>query len=137
MLIGFPVVVHTDHMNLIYPTETSLRVKRWKLLLSENRLSMHYIKGDKNVGVDAYSRMRFDNLETKSKLQLSEEVCSTTDAPDCVMHGLFLREQQDKDAMIQKIKTFCLKRNSNPDNQLLPILGCVPKARHCAQQPAR
>lgn len=55
MLLGFPVVVQTDHKNLIYPTETSLRVKRWKLLLSEYRLTLHYIKGEKNVGVDAFS----------------------------------------------------------------------------------
>ena len=68
MLLCFPVVVHTDHKNLIYPTETILRVKRWKLHLSEYRLSMHYIKGAKNVGADAFSRMRFDNLDTKSKL---------------------------------------------------------------------
>uniref|UniRef100_A0AAV1T3M6 Reverse transcriptase RNase H-like domain-containing protein n=1 Tax=Peronospora matthiolae TaxID=2874970 RepID=A0AAV1T3M6_9STRA len=141
MLLGFPVVVHTDHKNLIYPTENSLRVKRWKLLLSEYRLSMHYIKGAKNVGADAFSRMRFDNLETKSKLQLAEEVCRTTDEPDCVMHGPVLREHQEKDAMIQKIKTSCLKGNNNPDYQLLPVLGCTlvayQKARHCARQPAR
>lgn len=35
MLPGFEVIAHTDHKNLIYPNETSLRVKRWKLLLSE------------------------------------------------------------------------------------------------------
>ena len=30
ILLGFPVIVHTNHKNLIYPTETSLRVKRWE-----------------------------------------------------------------------------------------------------------
>lgn len=30
MLLGFSVIIHTDHNNLIYPTETSLRLKRWK-----------------------------------------------------------------------------------------------------------
>uniref|UniRef100_A0AAV1TBR0 Reverse transcriptase domain-containing protein n=1 Tax=Peronospora matthiolae TaxID=2874970 RepID=A0AAV1TBR0_9STRA len=125
MLLGFPVVVHTDPKNLIYPTEPSLRGKRWKLLLSEYRLSMHYIKGAKNVGADAFSRMRFDKLETNSKLQLAEEACSTTDEPYCVMHGPVLQEHQEKDAMIQKIKTSCLKGNNNPDYQLLPLLGCT------------
>uniref|UniRef100_A0AAV1SZR8 Integrase zinc-binding domain-containing protein n=1 Tax=Peronospora matthiolae TaxID=2874970 RepID=A0AAV1SZR8_9STRA len=125
MLLGFPVVVHTDHKNLLHPTETSLIVKRWKLLLSEYRLSMHYIKGAKGVGADAFSRMRFNNLETKFKLQLAEEVCSTTDEPDCVMHGPVLRELQEKDAMIQKIKNSCLKGNNNPDYQLIPLLGCT------------
>lgn len=40
MLLEFPVIVHTDHKNLICPTETSLRVKRWKLLLSEYRVKV-------------------------------------------------------------------------------------------------
>uniref|UniRef100_A0AAV1U4K5 RNA-directed DNA polymerase n=1 Tax=Peronospora matthiolae TaxID=2874970 RepID=A0AAV1U4K5_9STRA len=125
MLLGFPVVVHTDHKNLIYPTETSLRVKRWKLLLAEYRLSMHYIKGTKNVGADAFSRMRFDAMNTKTHLQLADEICATADEPDCVMHGPVLCEHQDKDLMIQKIKTACLNGNNNPDYQLLPILGCT------------
>ena len=45
MLLGFEVIVHTDQKNLIYPNETSIRVKRWKLLLSEYFLSLHFIKG--------------------------------------------------------------------------------------------
>ena len=130
MLLCFPVVVHTDHKNLIYPTETSLQVKRWNLLLSMYRLSMYYIKGTKNVGADAFSRMQFTNLETKSKLQLAEKVCTATDEPDCVMHGPVLRDHQEKDAMIQKIKISCLKDSKNPDYQLLPLLGCTLVAYH-------
>ncbi|KAI9997219.1 hypothetical protein PInf_000655 [Phytophthora infestans] len=38
---------------MIYPTETSLRVKRGKLLL-EYRPTLHFIKGLKNVGVGAF-----------------------------------------------------------------------------------
>ena len=57
MLLGFPVVVHTDHKNLIYPNETSLRVKRYKLILCEYRLTMTYIKGERKIGADAFSRM--------------------------------------------------------------------------------
>jgi hypothetical protein len=49
MLLGFPVVIHTDHKNLLYPRETSLRVKRWKLLLEEYRLEVKYIPGAQNV----------------------------------------------------------------------------------------
>ncbi|OWZ22221.1 Pol Polyprotein [Phytophthora megakarya] len=89
MLLGFPVVVHTDHKNLIYPTATNLRVKRWKLLLSEYRLSLHYIEGVKNVGADAFSRMRFATDKGKS---LYEEICAATEAIECVMHGPVIRQ---------------------------------------------
>ncbi|OWZ12839.1 Retrovirus Polyprotein [Phytophthora megakarya] len=40
MLLDFPIVIHTDHKNLLYPQEISLRIKRWKLLLEEYRLSV-------------------------------------------------------------------------------------------------
>ncbi|OWZ08628.1 Retrovirus Polyprotein [Phytophthora megakarya] len=35
MPLGFPIVIYTDHKNLLFPQETSLRIKRWKLLLNE------------------------------------------------------------------------------------------------------
>ncbi|GMF14413.1 unnamed protein product [Phytophthora fragariaefolia] len=122
MLLGFPVVVPTDHKNLIYPTETSLRVKRWKLLLSEYRLTMRYIKGEKNIGADAFSRMRFD---TKEGLLLHEEIYASSSQPECIMHGPVIREHQENDVMIQKIKSACLTGRNNPDYQLVPLLGCT------------
>ncbi|GMF30837.1 unnamed protein product [Phytophthora fragariaefolia] len=122
MLLGFPVVVHTDHKNLIYPTENSLRVKRWKLLLSEYRLTIEYIKGEKNIGADAFSRMRF---ATSDGPTLNEEIYALNTQYECVMHGPVIREHQEKDTMIQQIKTACLAGNNNPDYQLMPLLGCT------------
>ncbi|OWY95653.1 LOW QUALITY PROTEIN: Pol Polyprotein [Phytophthora megakarya] len=84
MLLGFPIVVHTDHKNLIFPTKKNLRTKRWKLRLAEYRLSMGYIKGNKNVGADAFSRMRF---ETKEQATVMEEMYFANNNPECVMHG--------------------------------------------------
>ncbi|OWZ03089.1 Pol Polyprotein [Phytophthora megakarya] len=122
MLLGFPIVVHTDHKNLIYPTETNLRVKRWKLLLSEYRLTMSYIKGEKNVGADAFSRMRFDTNKDSS---LNDEIYAGSTQPECVMHGPVIRQHQDTDQVIQKIKSACLAGTNNPDYQLVPLLGCT------------
>ena len=90
MLLGFSVVVHTDHKNLIYPNETSLRVKRWKLLLSEYRLTMNYIRGEKNIGDDAFSRMRFANIKGPS---INDEVYTLNTTPECVMHRTVPRER--------------------------------------------
>jgi cleavage and polyadenylation specificity factor subunit 1 len=122
MLLGFDVVVHTDHKNLIYPTETSLRVKRWKLLLAEYRLTLHYIQGARNVGADAFSRMRFEIAEQTS---LMEEICATTEEPQCVMQGSVIRDHQEKDETLQKIKSACLAGKNNPDYKLMPLLGCT------------
>jgi trans-aconitate methyltransferase len=57
LLLGHRIIIHTDHKNLLYPTETSLRVKRWKLLLEEYQPEMYYIKGEKNIGADSFSRL--------------------------------------------------------------------------------
>ncbi|CAI5741061.1 unnamed protein product [Peronospora destructor] len=117
MLLGFPVVVHTDHKNLIYPTETSLRVKRWKLLLAEYQLTMKYIKGEKNVGADSFSRMHFDKAHDQSPVEEIDEIYALTTKHDCVMHGPVLRQHQEEDAKLQKIKNTCLAGNNNPHYQ--------------------
>ncbi|OWY96984.1 Pol Polyprotein [Phytophthora megakarya] len=111
MLLGFPIVVHMDHKNLIFPTEKTYY-----------RLSMEYIKGNKNVGAVAFSRMRF---ETKEQATVVEEMYLANNNPECVMHGPVLREHQQNDKMIQQIHTACLAGTNNPDYRLLPLLGCM------------
>ena len=78
MLLGFPVVVHTDHKNLTYPTKTNIRVKSWKLLLSEYQLTLHFIKRKKNIRADAFYRMRF---ETSQNSDVTDELCVFSDDP--------------------------------------------------------
>ncbi|GMF42177.1 unnamed protein product [Phytophthora fragariaefolia] len=129
MLLGFRVVIYTDPKNMIYPTETSLRVKRWKLLLSEYRLSIQYIKGVKNIGADAFSRMRFDT-GAGTERDLVGEIYATTAQPDCVMHGPVLSEYQEADTTIQKIKTACMAGTNNLDYQIKSLLGCSLVAYH-------
>ncbi|GMF24805.1 unnamed protein product [Phytophthora fragariaefolia] len=112
MLLGFLVVVHTDHKNLIYPTENSLRVKRWNSLLSKYRLTMEDIKGKKNIGAGAFSRMRFGTCDGPP---LHEGIYALNTQYECVMHGPVIREHQEKGTMIQQIKTAYLAGNNNPD----------------------
>ena len=94
-------------INPPYPTETNMRVKRQKLLLSGYHLMMHYIKVEKNVGADAFSRMRFQN-SSNSDVPPMDKLCAIADDPPCVMADLVLRAYHDEDLMIQKIKFSCL-----------------------------
>ncbi|POM80849.1 Retrovirus Polyprotein [Phytophthora palmivora] len=87
------LLVHTVHKTLIYPTETSLRIKRWKLLLSEYRLSLRYIKGAKNIGADAFSRMKF---EVEQQQSLNDEIYATSEEPERAMHGPVIRDHQTR-----------------------------------------
>ena len=122
MLLGFPVVVHTDHKNLVYSNETSLRVEQWKLLLSEYRLTMTYIKGEKNIETDAFSRMRSATSDDPS---LNDEVYTLNTISECVMHGPVICQHQENDEMIASIRASCLAGTNNPDYQLTRLLGCT------------
>ncbi|POM64725.1 LOW QUALITY PROTEIN: Retrovirus Polyprotein [Phytophthora palmivora] len=94
MLLGFPIIVHTDHKNLIYPTETSLQIKRWKLLLAEYRLTCQYIQEKVNIGADAFSRMELE-IELKN-LEIEDETIYI-EPVDCVVEGRHIKQHQQAD----------------------------------------
>ena len=83
---------------------------------------MAYIKGEKNIGADAFSRMRFANSEGPS---INDEVFTLNTTPECVMHGPIIYQHQENDEMIASIKAACLAGTNNPDNQLQVLLGCT------------
>ncbi|CAI5724984.1 unnamed protein product [Peronospora destructor] len=86
---------------------------------------MKYIKGEKNVGADAFLRMQFGKAHDQSPAGETDEIYALTTKHECVMHGPVLRQHQEEDAMLQRIKDTCLAGNNNPDYQLLPLLGCT------------
>ena len=57
--------LRTDHKNLIYiDTETSAKVKRWKLMVQEYDFFIEHIAGKANVAADGFSRLLQLNEET-------------------------------------------------------------------------
>ena len=55
ILLGQQLIVHTDHLNLVYKHHNSDRVMRWQLLLEEYGPHFEYIPGEKNIVADALS----------------------------------------------------------------------------------
>jgi len=56
MLLGYPVKVHTDHLNLTYDKLSSnSQIMRWHLMIEEFLPSLEYVEGNKNVVADALS----------------------------------------------------------------------------------
>ncbi|KAG6576542.1 Pol Polyprotein [Phytophthora cinnamomi] len=98
MLLGFPVVIHTDHKNLIHPQENSLRVKRWKLLLEEYRLMIEYIPGWQNTGADAFSRLRYDYVK-----QATEDELYTVDDDEVAIDVGVMKKHQLADPTTKKL----------------------------------
>ncbi|KAG6579764.1 Retrovirus Polyprotein [Phytophthora cinnamomi] len=120
MLLGFPVVIHTDHKNLLFPRETSLRVKRWKLLLEEYRLEVVYIPGSQNIGADAFSRLRYDFVK-----QVSEEELCAVEEEEVAIDGAVVKKHQLGDATCKSIIEQLEKKQADPDYALRPALGVV------------
>ena len=77
ILMGQNLIVHTDHLNLLYKKLASARLIRWRMLLEEFGPSFEHVAGQKNVVADALSRLdmetkRHDQVEdTEAKIQLS------------------------------------------------------------------
>ena len=57
ILLGQDIVIHTNHMNLVYGNLSNDRITRWRLLLEEYGPRYVHIKGKDNVIADALSRM--------------------------------------------------------------------------------
>ncbi|GMF57006.1 unnamed protein product [Phytophthora fragariaefolia] len=125
MLLGFPVVIHTNHKNLLYPRETSLRVKRWKLLLEEYRLELHYIAGSQNVGADAFSRLRYDFVK-----QASEEEPWAVEEEEVAIDGPVVKKHQLEDDTCKTIIQHLENKQADPDYTLRPALGVVLLHHH-------
>jgi RNase H-like domain found in reverse transcriptase len=49
ILLGYPVVVYTDHKNLTCKKFNTERVMRWRLLLEEFGPELRYIQGEHNI----------------------------------------------------------------------------------------
>jgi hypothetical protein len=54
--LGQRLVVHTDHLNILYSKMPSLRIVRWRLLLEKHGATFEHVKGEDNVVADTLSR---------------------------------------------------------------------------------
>ena len=57
ILLGQDIRVYTDHKNLTYKTKNTERDMRWRLLIEEFSPNLVYLKGEKNIVVDALNRL--------------------------------------------------------------------------------
>jgi hypothetical protein len=67
IVLGQKVIVHTDHLDILYGKLSNERIARWRLLLEEYGPEYVHITGKNNIVADALSR-----LETNEDEKLSE-----------------------------------------------------------------
>ena len=73
ILLGQRVVVHTDHLNLLYRKHSSQRIQRWRVLLEKYRPEVWHIEGKKNVIADTISRHPMIHKEGDLERDAEEE----------------------------------------------------------------
>jgi hypothetical protein len=68
ILLGYPIIVYTDHKNNTFNgLKASDRVLRLLLLLEEYGVTFEYVPGKKNVVVDALSSLDIDSLKIQEE----------------------------------------------------------------------
>jgi hypothetical protein len=70
ILLGYPIIVFTDHKNNTFNgLKASDRILRWLLLLEEYGVTFEYLPGKKNIVVvtDALSRLDIDSLKIQEE----------------------------------------------------------------------
>jgi hypothetical protein len=80
ILLGQQVIVHTDHLNILYSKLSNDRITRWRLLLEEYGPTYVHIAGENNIVADALSRLEKDEDEKLSEIEegliLSHAMCT-------------------------------------------------------------
>jgi hypothetical protein len=67
-LLGYPIIVFTDHKNYTFNgLKASDCVLRWLVLLEEYGVTFEYLPGKKNVVADALSCLDIDDLKTQEE----------------------------------------------------------------------
>ena len=75
---GQELIVHTDHMNIIYGNLSNDRIIRWRLLLEECNPTYVHIKGKDNIVADALSWLDADFNEIEISEEANAQMCACT-----------------------------------------------------------
>jgi hypothetical protein len=82
ILLGYPIIVFTDHKNNTFNGfKTSNHVMRLLLLLEEYGVTFEYLPGNKTVVADALPRIEIDSLKIQEEV---EEELKTHSGSECI-----------------------------------------------------
>ena len=126
LLWGQDLIVHTDHMNIVYGNLSNDRITRWRLLLEEYAPKFVHVKGKDNVVADALSRLdkasEPSEQERKARADPEEEsnakgqymaYVMTTSEQD---HSVFIPDAEDPLQMAQ-----CYAKKRDLDLEKFPM----------------
>ena len=123
ILMGQQLVVHTDHLNLLYKKLASGRLVRWRMILEEYGPEIRHIDGVKNKVANALSRLEMaskphDEInDTHHTVQLSYVTQREIDNESFPMHPPLIRKCQEDERSLRRLV------NHDPNYQKLEVEG--------------
>lgn len=108
ILLGQRIIVHTDHLNLLYDKLASNRLIRWRMLIEEFGPQFEHVEGHNNVVADTLSRIEIehrdrDEMETGDEaIQLSYMNTDEAVAEEFPMNPKLIRREQQTDEELKK-----------------------------------
>ncbi len=108
ILIGQRIIVHTDHLNLLYKKLASNRLIRWRMLVEEFGPEFQHVKGERNVVADALSRLDMEFKESDERatdeipVQLSYMNTAEAKSEEFPMSPKLIEKHQRKDQELQR-----------------------------------
>jgi hypothetical protein len=122
ILLGQKLVVHTDHLNLLYDKLASNRLIRWRMMLEEFGPTVEHVPGETNVVADALSRLEITHKDSDEeatedeKPQLTYVSRKEVESESFPMNPSLISKEQKKDKSLQqnykndKSKRYSLKK---------------------------
>jgi hypothetical protein len=137
ILLGQKIIIHADHMNIVYGKLSNDRIVRWRLLLEEYGPEYVHIKGKENVVADALSRMDLDDgSENEEKAAIMSCYCLTTFEMDWSKGDLQSGSKEynelfslaDKEFEAFPMRPALIAREQQKDKTLMKNVGLQEKA---------
>ncbi|KAG0435946.1 Transposon Tf2-9 polyprotein [Dictyocoela muelleri] len=112
-VIGSKIVIYTDNRNLLFNTDLSKRVQRWKLLLEEFNYELKRIKGKNNKIADMLSRIATLNSNLKDNYWTTNKNLIELNCKDIVSaknNFQFPLDKQNRLILPEKSKFYIIKK---------------------------
>ena len=103
LLLGFKIVIHSDHKNLSFNTFKSEHVHQCRLLLEEYDYTFVYTPGKDSFVVDLLSRYPTHPIPYTNAEILVLHDDNDNDNSDCLVNYRLIAQHQDNDAALQAI----------------------------------
>jgi hypothetical protein len=105
ILLGYKIIVHTDHKKITYAKSTSDRVMLWRLLIEEFGAEFKYIQGKHNLIADALSCLEMEDSSDEPILDKPTHQCMAA----IILRTKIINDKLSPSYGFEMAESFCIK----------------------------